>query len=427
MVRRRHSFRACWQRPALAGKSPVNVSPQADQPTRIQQLRLLGPAGSNTIMAAELSRLARRAGLAGFPKPRKDGPGAIVFEFSPELARLCMMYHRTCSRVLWDVYSCGAQRLEPLYDQLLPLIQDDPRGYLQRDFSLSVSVRGAEHFAAGERQIVGTVKNAIVDGAATRGVRARVADGPADVYLLVQVKTDRTVLVSLDLGGRPMNQRGYRVDGSDAPLRENLAAMLVMLARHDPRREILVDPMAGTGTIAIEAACLAQARPVWTADRSPSGYFLPELGPKPAVHPALFADAQPCIVANELDAERAQRIGVHAERAQVAPAVQVRQGDFRDLSPQYIRQCSQQVSGPADVSTEHGLFLCNPPYGERLDQDDLLYLYRDLGRHVRTFPGFRCAVLVANPEFEAAFGGRPRIKKPLSNGPLRGYFLLYDN
>lgn len=369
-------------------------------------------------MGAELARIARRRGLAGYPKPRKDGAGALVVEFSPALASLCMWYHRTSSRVLWDLYSSHAPRLEPLYDDLLSLIGQDNRGYLQQDFTLSVAVRGQAHFAAGERQVVGTVKNAIVDGARARGVQARVDPERPDVHFLVQIKADGQVLVSIDLGGRPMNQRGYRLSGSEAPLKENLAAIMVMLARHDCRTETLVDPMAGTGTLAIEAACLAQGRAVWTAGRTPAGQFLPELRALNAVASPLFPDTQANIIANELEVDRAALITAHADRAQVTSQLTVHTGDFRDLT--------LQQPGITGQAPQQGLFLCNPPYGERLAQSELAQLYRDLGHYCRSFAGFRTAVLVANDDFERAFGGRPRVKKPLSNGQLRSYFLLYD-
>ena len=375
-------------------------------------------------MAAELSRLARRVGLGGsYGEPRKVGPGALRMAFSPPLARLCVLYHRTCSRVLWDLYGSRAPRLEPLYEDLRALISAETRGYLRDDFSLSVGVRGAEHFPAGERQIVGTVKNALIDGARERGVRLRVDPQSPDQSFIVQIDADGQVTVSLDLGGRPMNQRGYRVTGAVAPLRENLAAQLVMLARHDPRNEILIDPLAGTGTIAIEAACLAQGLPVWTADRVPTGLSVPELaaaGTGTAV--ALFPDTQALIFANELDADRAALITTHSERAYVRAQVRVRSGDFRDWSPAHIKQtCSDHGK-----TTDRGLIVTNPPYGERLADPALRSLYNDFASFCRSFPGFRVAVLVANPDFEQSFGMRPRIKKPVSNGPLRGHFLLYD-
>lgn len=389
----------------------------------VNQLRLIGPSGANKVMAAELSRLARRAGIAQLAdKPRKDGLGSIVLPFEPRLAALATRYHRTTSRVLWDLYESRATRLEPLYDDLVALIGADDRSIFEPTFSLSVQVRGEEHFAAGGRQLVGTVKNALLDALGRRGVVGRVDADNADAHVMVRVQPD-AVHVSLDLAGRPMNQRGYRLSGATAPLRETLAAMLVMLARHAPRDEVLVDPMAGTGTIAIEAACMAQGRPLFPLDLPPSGVNSPSLR-RAFEAPAepLFKDTRACIVANEVDPSTHALIEAHAGRAGVRSQITTVCGDFRDLSYERVAELAEQHGLPPN----RGLILCNPPYGERLDPDDLMDLYNDMGSHFAGFEGFRVGIFVANPDFEYAFGGQPRIKKPLSNARLPAMFYLYD-
>ncbi|HUH05207.1 MAG TPA: hypothetical protein VML75_24580, partial [Kofleriaceae bacterium] len=82
------------------------------------------------------------------------------------------------------------------------------------------------------------------------------------------------------------------------------------------------------------------------------------------------------------------------------------------------------VPGPTAPRT--GLILCNPPYGERLRAWELEELYQRLGRACRRFQGWRAAFIVASEVFVPAFGGKPRVVKPLANGPLRGHFLLYE-
>src|SRR5206468_9314695 len=112
-----------------------------------------------------------------------------------------------------------------------------------------------------ERQIVGTVKNALIDGAAKRGVRLRVdADRPTSRWV-ARLDAAGELVISIDLGGGSLSQRGWRRDAGEAPLREHLAAVLLMLARFDPRIDTLVDPMCGAGTIPIEAVHLARATP----------------------------------------------------------------------------------------------------------------------------------------------------------------------
>jgi 23S rRNA G2445 N2-methylase RlmL len=387
----------------------------------IPTLRLVGAQGTNKIMAGELSRLARRA-LPGFavPTPRKAGLGSIVYPFSPELARTAVCYHRTSSRVLADLFTSAAPRLEPLYDDLLAQMKMHPGGWYREGSGISVRARAVESFAAGERQVVGVVKNALIDGAAARGIALRLDPDRPDILVAVRMH-DGTVIVSIDLGG-PMHQRGYRRDAGPAPLRETLAAALVMLARHDSRHEILFDPMAGSGTIAIEAALMGRGAPVWGSPRRPPCARVPglrALAGEPAA--PLFADTAPVIVANEIDTRMVDAARGNVDAAGVTPYVTVQHGDFRALTPGHLARVARERG----ATHAHGVIVCNPPYGERLGAGETAALYADLRRWLREFRGWRAAFLVANPMFERIMGVRPQVKKPLSASSLKGYFYLY--
>jgi putative N6-adenine-specific DNA methylase len=190
-----------------------------------------------------------------------------------------------------------------------------------------------------------------------------------------------------------------------------------MLSRYDPRSDVLLDPMAGSGTIAIEAASMGLGLPVWVPPRRPAIASMPMFqGIAPEGEFPLFPDAAPLVYASDVDAAACIAARSASERAHVETYVQVTTSDFRDLSPRGISRTAHSS----------GLIVSNPPYGERLAPSDLVALYRELGKFCRCFPGFRAAFLVANRDFETAFGLRPKIKKPLSNGPLRGYFYLYE-
>jgi putative N6-adenine-specific DNA methylase len=131
-----------------------------------------------------------------------------------------------------------------------------------------------------------------------------------------------------------MNQRGYRRERGVAPLREDLAAALLMLARYDARSELLVDPFAGSGTIAIEAACMAQARPVWVAGRKPSLLGMPAFADVPPLgDQPLFADTQPIVIAADRDPTMQSVCELAAQDAGVADLLRVTTSDFRDLGP----------------------------------------------------------------------------------------------
>jgi 23S rRNA G2445 N2-methylase RlmL len=360
----------------------------------MDELTLIGAPGTNKVMAGELSRLVGRA-LSGerLPQPRKSGTGGLTYPWDDEVARVAATYHRTCARVLRDRLSSTAARLEPLYDDLVEQVAASA-DWLADGATISVQARRVVQFAAGERQIVGTVKNALVDGAARRGAAVRVDPDHADLEISVRLH-EGTITVAIDLGG-PMHMRGYRTNAGPAPLRETMAATLVMLSRHDSRREVFLDPMAGSGTIAIEAALMARAMPVRVGSAAPP----------------LFADTEPVVFANELDPRMADASRDHAGVAGVGDFVRVRSGDARAIDR-------------ADLPDGPGVIVCNPPYGERIGAD-LETLYAEIGEWLRQFGGWRACFLVANPNFEDLLGIRPRIKKPLSVHPLKGYFYLYD-
>jgi 23S rRNA G2445 N2-methylase RlmL len=410
--------------------------------TRIDNLLLLGLGGSNKVMAGELSRLARRAFSQERSKqilekpPRKMGPGGLAYPFAPDVAALAVMYHRTSARVLWGLYQSEQTRLEPLYDDLVEAVAADERGLLKEGTSFSILAFHPDSVEAGERQVVGVVKNALIDGAAKRGIRLRVdAEHPDLIFHARSVRDEQergALVVSLDLAGRPMHERGYRTHAGPAPLREDLAANLVMLSRFDGRSECFIDPLAGSGTLAVEAALMAAGKPIWMSGRSPQAASMPlfaeafeQLG-KP-----LFADCRPRIYAAEIDEEVYGTLDRSLATAGTSAQTTTFLGDFRDWD----------LASHIDPN-QRGVILSNPPYGARLASSphELRKLYRDLADWCYKFRGFRACFIVGEPDsggesrqgpsvvqmFQDAFGGRPRVKKPISNGPLRAQFLLYE-
>jgi 23S rRNA G2445 N2-methylase RlmL len=422
---------------------------------KLDHLRLLGAFGTNKIMAGELSRLCKRAldgersrELLAVP-PRKVGPGGIVYPYAHDLAAVAVTYHRTSARVLWDVALSGASRLEPLYAELYEDFLTDERPWFTRGGKLSVLAFGTQSVEAGDRQVVGVVKNAVIDAGRARGIDWEVDADEPDVILHVRAvptgdseesaaKTELTV--SLDLAGRPMHQRGYRLAHGDAPLREDLAAALVLLARHSAKEQSLVDPMAGSGTILLEAGLLASAASIWQTGEQPIGARLPGLGEAlSALPPALFPDTAAELYGAEIDPMTAGHLQDNAVRAGLRERITLHSGDFRDWD------LGKRLAGRPP-----GLILTNPPYGARMggSPTELGRLYKDLATFCRSLPGggagWTAAFLVGDASeeerakqgdsnressvalFIRSVGGKPRIKKPLSNGPLRGQFLLYD-
>jgi 23S rRNA G2445 N2-methylase RlmL len=393
----------------------------------IDELRIVGSTQTNVVMESELIRIAQRAVSKRPPKPRKEGLGQLVYPFDRDLAWAAVTYMRTPTRVLWDVYRSRATRLEPLYDELVADLRDDERPLWRDGDGISVEARRVADFEAGERQIVGTVKNALVDALARRGVRLHVdPERPATRWVARQDE-EGEIVVSIDLGGGSLSQRGWRRETGEAPLREHLAAVLLMLCRFDPRRDALVDPMCGSGTIPIEAVHMARATPRPTPVLQSLGitHRMPD-GPADGSAPPLYPDAAPLVLGCDVDLDVLAAARDNARAARCADAVTWQRADVAHLTPQVVAAVARERGRDLPRS---GLLVANPPYGERLDEGDLRAIYRDLAETCRRFAGWRVGLLVGNPLLEEVFYrivGRPRIKKPLANANLRAYFYLYE-
>jgi 23S rRNA G2445 N2-methylase RlmL len=190
-----------------------------------------------------------------------------------------------------------------------------------------------------------------------------------------------------------------------------------MLARFDPRKDTLVDPMCGAGTIPIEAIHAARATP----REAP---VLAALGlDRPAE--ALFADSDPLVIGCDIDIEVLAAARENARAARVGDRITWQRSDIAHLRPEMIHEIAHERGR----EIQSGLLLVNPPYGERLDDRDLEDTYAALADACTRFRGWRAGFLVGSPILEDVFFrfiGRPRIKKPLANANLRAYFLLYD-
>ena len=238
---------------------------------RCDEIRLTGSGGANRVMEAELKRLVMRSPFeVRVPKPKREGEATLLYPFDPRIAWVAACHHRTSSRISWDLFSSEAVRLEPLFEELLPALTADDR--------LPDRARPcASRSTLARRRTSKPRRCSCAAWSRTRSSRrwrraASTADVDADAPDIVFVARragtpeSRRTVVGIDIGGGARHRRGARVAAGPAPLRETMAAQLIMLSRWDARSEPLVDPMAGGGTIPIEAAGLA----VGAAIRHPS-------------------------------------------------------------------------------------------------------------------------------------------------------------
>ena len=220
----------------------------------------------------------------------------------------------------------------------------------------------------------------------------------------------------LDTSGPGLHKRGYRAVGNDAPLRETLAAAMVMLTRYRGR-EYFWDPFCGSGTIPIEAALIAR-------NKAPGMYrrFMGEAFAwcPPDVWGEVRAEAKGKefngryqILGSDNDPKCVSLAIANARKAGVADCISFRDGDATKM----------------DFPAQSGIIVCNPPYGQRMmEQQSAQRLYAMFGKHVRFSNDWKKYIITSEPDFEHLFGKRCDKKRKLYNGMIQcNYYMYTDN
>lgn len=371
------------------------------------------PKGMESLLAAELRAL-------GALEVAETRAGA---RFSADLTtayRVCL-WSRVASRILLPLAEFEAPTPEDLYDGVRSVRWDEHLsrdGTLAVDFTTSDSRITHSHFGALK------VKDAVVDQFRERfGVRPSVDLEHPDLRINVYLHRDRAI-VSLDLSGESLHRRGYRQEGVQAPLKENLAAAVLLRAGWPAvaaEGGPLLDPMCGSGTLPIEAALMA-------ADIAP-GLARPDFGflgwrrHDAVTWAALLAEARerreqglsrlPPIAGCDADAGAVRIASANVDRAGLRGRI--------GIARHPLGQCRPPGDRP-------GLVAVNPPYGQRLGEvRDLEGLYAELGAWLkRDLSGWKAAVLTGNPDLGKRMGLRARRLYTLYNGPIECKLLNFE-
>jgi len=368
--------------------------------------------GLEPLLLGELKEL----GVDGAEEQR----GAVRFGGGwAEVYRACWRL-RTANRVLIELDSWPAADGDALYAGMRRLVEGG-RGRWQGlsaerlfDPSLTFSIR-----ATSARSRIGDVrwaalrlKDGLVDGQRQRyGRRGSVERHSPDLYFRLWLHSDRATLL-LDTAGEPLDRRGYRLESTQAPLREQLAAACVLASGWDGRGPV-VDPMCGSGTLLAEAASWALGRAPgmlrrgWAFERLP-GFKLSLLEEVRAESlPTPGPEVQ--LMGVDRSAGAIAAAEVNLRQAGLADRCQLRQGDAFEFEP---------PPGP-------GLVLVNPAYGERLEESD--QQWRRLGDLFKQrYKGWRAVVIAGDARRGKGIGLRPERRWPVRNGPLDARLLVFS-
>ncbi|MCW8128346.1 bifunctional 23S rRNA (guanine(2069)-N(7))-methyltransferase RlmK/23S rRNA (guanine(2445)-N(2))-methyltransferase RlmL [Microbulbifer halophilus] len=375
------------------------------------------PKGLEGLLAAELHDL----GASGL----REQPASVRFAGSLELAYRCCLWSRLANRILLRLVQARIGDAEDLYRAVAALPWEEhisPAAKLWLQFSGTNRAIRNSQFGAQK------AKDAIVDRLRHQsGARPLVDKHHPDLTVALRLHRDK-LDIAIDLSGESLHKRGYRTHIGAAPLKENLAAALLLRAGWPEIAErggALLDPMCGSGTILIEGAMMA-------ADYAPGllrdGFgFERWLNHQSDIWLRLREEALERRRAGlerslpEIRGYDADARVLFAAEANIARAGLERQ----------VRVSCRPVAAfkvPSHRPVKPGLVLSNPPYGERLgEQEALRGTYDELGRQLKAgFAGWQVGIFTGNPELGFATGLRSHKRYQLYNGSIPSQLLLFE-
>lgn len=379
------------------------------------QLFATTPKAMEGILAAEIEALGG--------KQVQQKMAGVAFLGDMAMAYKACLWSRTANRILLLLGSFEVKSQQDLYDGIKRINWFE---HMKPDDSLAVSFSSKNNPAINNTHFgAQKVKDAIVDQMRAKfNKRPNIDTEQPNIRVNVYLHNE-TAQLSLDLSGASLHKRGYRDVSIAAPIKENLAAAILLRAgwpQIAAQGGSLLDPMCGSGTMLLEGAMIA-------ADYAPGllrDYF-GFLGWKKhdaTLWQGLLDDAAarrdtglaklPVIVGFDQDRRTVATALQHVENAGLAGKIHIEKRDIGDAA--------------AAESWPKGLIACNPPYGERLgDEEQTAALYRQFGDILKQrFVGWQAAMIISNPELGFRLGIRSQKPITLFNGALECKLLRFN-
>ena len=363
----------------------------------LQALFATCPRGLEAALAAELARCGARALL--------PVSGGVAFQGNLETCYRANLESRVATRVLLQLARACYRNEQEVYQAAYGVRWQD---WFEPSRSIRVDVTAIRSPLKSLEFITLKIKDAVCDRfRAERGRRPDVDTRSPEIRIAAFLDAGEVTLY-IDTSGEPLYKRGYRSDAGEAPLKENLAAGILALAAWDPC-EPLLDPMCGSGTIAMEAASIA----LGIAPGSRRHFGFEKLtghdaplwrGLQEAARDREDRTRVSCIHASDTSGRELGMARRNIDSAGLWHAITLAKADILEVLP------------PAP----QGVLIANPPYGVRLGEAvDLAEFYPRLGDGLkRRFAGWRCFILSADPQLPKLIHLKATRRTPLYNGPL---------
>ena len=335
-----------------------------------------------------------------------DGDEAVLYK--------CILSLRTVLRLLVPIFKFKAHTEKDLYYKVKKLAWED---FLDLNQTFAIDCVANSKVFNHSKFVALRVKDAICDRYRANyddkrpDVNVQNPDVPINVHV-----NNLDVTVLLDVSGFSLHQRGYRTKDHIAPLNEALAAGLLLLSGWD-RKTDLYDPMCGSGTILVEAAMMTQnlaPRLFSTKKFAIEKWDNFDLMLWKSVKKALKQEIEPSsvkIYGSDMSSKSIQMTKFSAKCAAVDDIISVEQADFFKKKNSF----------------NEGFIISNPPYGERLKEEDIIEFYKEIGNTFkREYAGFKAWIISSNFQALKFIGLKPSRKIPLKNGALDCKFQKYE-
>ncbi|MCY0876543.1 MAG: class I SAM-dependent RNA methyltransferase [Firmicutes bacterium] len=355
------------------------------------------PLGLEAVVAREIKDL-------GYETQSVEN-GRIFFQADALGIARCNLWLRAADRVFLVMGQFEARTFDELFEGVKALPWSD---LLPRDCRFPVEGRSVKSQLASVPACQGIVKKAIVASLQQTYDQEWFTETGDEYAVEVSLQKDQAT-ITIDTSGAGLHKRGYRTHTGLAPIKETMAAALVLLSRWHPHRPF-ADPLCGTGTIAIEAAMIAgRVAPGLRRDFASEAF--PWIGPKPfneareEAFDLRYKTAQPDfhIQASDIDSRAVRMAQMHADGAGVSHMIDFSVSDIQAFVPQ----------------APYGCIVTNPPYGERLDDRDTVRVVETaLGHILQDHPTWSLFVLTSSQYLERHIGRSADKNRKLYNARI---------
>lgn len=360
--------------------------------------------GLEDVLAEELTELGANNIEIGKRMVSFTGDLAVMYR-----ANVCC---RTALRILRPVYSFKARDTDDIYKKVKAMNWAE---HLTQNSTFAIDAVTFSDVFNHSKFVAYRVKDAIVDYFMQRtGKRPSVDTDNPDLLINFHI-AQNTCTLSFDSSGESLHKRGYRLEQTEAPLNEVLAAGMI-LKTHWRGETVFIDPMCGSGTLLIEAALIATNTPPGIYRK---GFAFEKWK---NFNKDLFET-----IYNDDSKERVFNFKIYGSDVS-ADAIEIARRNVKSAGmSKFINLKVMPFEGYKTAPASQGLLLMNPPYGERLKPESLDALYGMIGERLKhVFPGFQAWILSCRRDCFNKIGLKHTKRIALKNGSLECDFRCYD-